>query len=75
LYRSPEHLDHIEFVPWGHLDPFYEAVVQAVEEAVANAPVANEDMTGRNSSLRGTDSIADNGVRVWAAILLIVIGG
>jgi L-aminopeptidase/D-esterase-like protein len=48
LYRSPEHLDRIEFVPWGHLDPFCEAVVQAVEEAVANALVANEDMTGRN---------------------------
>ncbi|HTX83738.1 MAG TPA: P1 family peptidase [Streptosporangiaceae bacterium] len=48
LYRSPEHLDRIEFVPWGHIDPFYEAVVQAVEEAVANALVANEDMIGRN---------------------------
>lgn len=45
---APERLDRLEFVPWGHLDPFYEAVVQAVEEAVLNALVANEDMTGRD---------------------------
>ena len=42
------HYDHLGFVPWGHLDPFYEAVVQATEEAVANALVANEEMTGRD---------------------------
>jgi len=47
LFPGPEHLDRLEFVPWGHLDPFFEAVVQAVEEAVANALVANEDMVGR----------------------------
>jgi L-aminopeptidase/D-esterase-like protein len=34
-------------VPWGKLDPFFAAVVQATEEAVANALIANEDMTGR----------------------------
>ena len=38
--------DRLRFIPWGCLDPFYEAVVQATEEAVANALVANEDMTG-----------------------------
>ncbi|HEY3955548.1 MAG TPA: P1 family peptidase [Streptosporangiaceae bacterium] len=48
LYTGPEHLDHLDFLPWGHLDPFYEAVVQATEEAVANALVANEEMTGRD---------------------------
>ena len=48
LYAGPEHLDHLDFLPWGHLDPFYEAVVQATEEAVANALVANEEMTGRD---------------------------
>jgi L-aminopeptidase/D-esterase-like protein len=37
----------LRFVPWGHLDPFYTAVVRATEEAVANALVANETMTGR----------------------------
>jgi D-aminopeptidase len=38
----------IRFIPWGFLDPFYTAVVQGTEEAVANALAANEDMTGRN---------------------------
>jgi len=42
------HYDHLTFVPWGFLDPFFTAVVQAVEEAVANALTANEDMTGRD---------------------------
>ena len=39
-------LDRLEFIPWGHLDPFYEAVVRATEEAVVNALVANEEMVG-----------------------------
>src|SRR6516164_176460 len=38
----------LTFIPWGHLDPFYQAVVQATEEAVVNALVANEEMTGRD---------------------------
>jgi D-aminopeptidase len=41
-------LSRLEFAPWERLDPFYEAVVQATEEAVVNALVANEDMTGRD---------------------------
>jgi L-aminopeptidase/D-esterase-like protein len=41
--------DRLTFVPWGCLDPFYEAVVQAVEEAVANAIVANSEMIGRDN--------------------------
>ncbi|MFJ3958208.1 P1 family peptidase [Arthrobacter sp. NPDC090010] len=40
--RSTEH------VAWGNMDPFYEAVVEATEEAVLNALVAARDMTGRN---------------------------
>lgn len=36
----------LRFLPWGRIDPFYEAVVQAVEEAVLNALVASEEMTG-----------------------------
>jgi D-aminopeptidase len=43
--------DQLRFIPWGFLDPFYAAVVQATEEAVANALVANEDMTGRDGHL------------------------
>jgi L-aminopeptidase/D-esterase-like protein len=39
---------HLAFIPWDAIDPFYTAVVQATEEAVANALIANEDMTGRD---------------------------
>ncbi len=41
-------LQKLAFIPWGQLDPFYEAVVLATEEAVVNALVANDDMTGRD---------------------------
>jgi L-aminopeptidase/D-esterase-like protein len=44
---KPEY-DQLTFIPWGYLDPFFEVVVQATEEAVANSLVANEDMTGRD---------------------------
>jgi L-aminopeptidase/D-esterase-like protein len=36
----------MRYVPWGDLDPFFEAVVQATEEAVLDALVANDDMVG-----------------------------
>jgi D-aminopeptidase len=36
----------LRFVPWHALDQYFAAVVQATEEAVLNALVANEDMTG-----------------------------
>ena len=39
-------LNVLRFIPWGFLDPFYDAVVEATEEAVLNALVANEDMVG-----------------------------
>jgi D-aminopeptidase len=45
---AAEGYDRLRFVPWGFIDPFYAAVVQVTEEAVANALVANEDMTGRD---------------------------
>ena len=48
LGAVPERYDELRFVPWGFINPFYAAVVQATEEAVANALVANEDMTGRD---------------------------
>jgi L-aminopeptidase/D-esterase-like protein len=38
----------LEFIPWDEINPFFEAVVQATEEAVANALIANEDMIGRD---------------------------
>ncbi len=43
-----EGYDNLTFIPWGKINPFFEAVVQATEEAVANALIANEDMTGRD---------------------------
>ncbi|HLO35958.1 MAG TPA: P1 family peptidase [Candidatus Deferrimicrobium sp.] len=39
-------LDQLSFIPWGFLDPFYEAVVQAVEEAVIDVLVVNDEMVG-----------------------------
>ncbi|MEV0585939.1 P1 family peptidase [Nonomuraea sp. NPDC050310] len=39
--------ESLRFVPWGWMDPFYRAVVEAVEEAVLNALVAGRTMTGR----------------------------
>lgn len=45
---SRGHYDQLRVIPWKFLDPFYEAVVQSVEEAVANALVANETMVGRD---------------------------
>ena len=50
---SPRHgterdYDQLRFIPWAQMNPFFAAVVEATEEAVANALVANEDMTGRD---------------------------
>jgi L-aminopeptidase/D-esterase-like protein len=36
----------LRFVPWTQMDPFFEAVVQATEEAVLNALCAAEEMSG-----------------------------
>ncbi len=41
-------LDRLDFVPLGHIDPLYDAVVQCVEEAVVDALVCNTSMTGRD---------------------------
>jgi len=48
LGEAGEQYDQLRFIPWGFIDPFYAAVVEATEESVANALVANEDMTGRD---------------------------
>ncbi|GAA1948048.1 P1 family peptidase [Amycolatopsis minnesotensis] len=40
--------EQLRFIPWSRLDDLFEAVVQSVEEAVLNALVAAEPMTGRN---------------------------
>ena len=48
-FRPGAHtVSQLSFIPWENIDPFYEAVVQATEEAVVNALVANEEMIGRD---------------------------
>jgi D-aminopeptidase len=42
-YRS------MRFIPWGGMDPFYAAAVQATEEAVINCLLAADTMTGRDN--------------------------
>lgn len=37
----------LRFIPWGWLDDFFTATVQAVDEAVWNTLIAARDMTGR----------------------------
>jgi L-aminopeptidase/D-esterase-like protein len=41
-------LPSIEFVPWGLIDPLYEAVVRCTEEAVLNVLAASRTMIGRD---------------------------
>jgi len=43
-----DRLVSIEFVPWGQLDPLYEAVVQCAEESVLNVLAASRTMIGRD---------------------------
>ena len=43
-------IERAEFIPDVDIDPFFDAVVQGVEEAILNALVANEDMTGRDGN-------------------------
>ncbi len=45
---GPSEYETLRFIPWGRLDPFYTAVVEAVEEAVLNALVVNSEMVGRD---------------------------
>ncbi|MFV0428274.1 MAG: P1 family peptidase [Arachnia sp.] len=40
-------VDTLSFIPWGRIDAFYAATVQAVEEAVLNALTAADDLAGR----------------------------
>jgi len=49
--RRDVHLRTMTLVPWNWMDPFFEAVVQATEEAVLNCLVSNSDMTGRDGHL------------------------
>jgi D-aminopeptidase len=46
LVTRTDRIGELRFLLWHQLDPYFEAVVQATEEAILNALVANEDMTG-----------------------------
>ncbi len=46
LVRGAPEYDSLRFIPWGLIDPFYAAVVQATEEAVVSALVAAETTVG-----------------------------
>lgn len=46
---SSDEIHSTQSLPWNRIDAFYAATVYAVEEAVLNALVVNETMTGRDS--------------------------
>ncbi len=46
LLGRPGVTESQSWVPWGECDPLFAAVVYAVEEAVLDVLIANEDMTG-----------------------------
>jgi len=48
--QAREGIASLEFVPDEALDRFFEAVVQATEEAILNSLTANRDMTGRDGN-------------------------
>lgn len=41
-------VEQLSHITWGHIDPFYAAVVEATEEAVVNTLVAAHDTVGRD---------------------------
>lgn len=45
---APDAVQRFDFVPWPAVNPLYDAVVQATEEAVVNALVAADTMIGRD---------------------------
>jgi D-aminopeptidase len=48
---SRDELRTVSQLPWNRIDPLYAAVVHAVEEAVLNALIVNETMTGRDGHI------------------------
>jgi D-aminopeptidase len=47
---SPAGIKEVKMLPNEQIDPFFEATAQATEEAIANALIAAETMTGINSN-------------------------
>lgn len=46
----PGRIASADFIPDTDIDPFFDAVIGSVEEAILNALVANDDMTGRDGN-------------------------
>ncbi|CCV08516.1 D-aminopeptidase [Mesorhizobium metallidurans STM 2683] len=46
----PGRIAKADFIPDIDIDPFFDAVIQGVEEAILNALTANDDMTGRDGN-------------------------
>ena len=46
----PGRIASVDFIPDTDIDPFFDAVIGSVEEAILNALVANDDMTGRDGN-------------------------
>ncbi len=46
----PGAMSHARFIPDSDINPFFDATVHATEEAILNALVANDDMTGRDGN-------------------------
>jgi len=47
---EPGRMIEARYIPDADINPFFDAVVQTVEEAILNALVANQDMTGRDGN-------------------------
>lgn len=45
-HQEEARVSQATFIPNVHLDPLFEAVIQSVDEAILNALIANESMTG-----------------------------
>jgi L-aminopeptidase/D-esterase-like protein len=50
LAKARPQAERADFIPDQHLDPLFDAVVQATEEAIINSLIVNEDMTGRDGN-------------------------
>lgn len=50
LLAGKREMAQASFIPDGDINPFFDAVIESVEEAILNAMVANEDMRGRDGN-------------------------
>jgi len=61
--QSRDGIAKLDFIPDETLDPFFEAVVEATEEAILNSLTANRDMIGRDGNFVPALPLAD--VKKW----------